>query len=136
MMKGMTIYFLYSFILINEFFSVSALHSYQRLPPDNHAPPSIRSGKLVEDTQSMNGPVELVTVPALGAEWRKDELKAMTKKGKKELKEDNRWQNFRAWTRDQRGCCGKWGTRKQIAVGSFILCVVCVLNANYCCPYD
>lgn len=55
----------------------------------------------------------------------------MSKKGRKQLKEGNRWENFRAWTRDQRGCCGKWGTRKQIAIGSFILCVACVSSSIF-----
>ncbi|EJC98480.1 uncharacterized protein FOMMEDRAFT_96301 [Fomitiporia mediterranea MF3/22] len=79
-------------------------------------------------------PVELVTVPALGAEWKKSELRAMTKKGRKEAKESNRWNNFRAWTRDQRGCCGKWGTRKHIAIVAFIVCCIVALILAFTIP--
>ena len=71
-------------------------------------------------------PVELVTVPALGAEWKKSELEAMTKKGRKKRKESDGWDKFRAWNRDQRGCCGRWGTRKHTAIMLFIIAVMFV----------
>ncbi|KAL5519775.1 hypothetical protein ACEPAG_1435 [Sanghuangporus baumii] len=98
---------------------------YQPLPPET-TPRVHTPVKLEEDTatSSRDGPVELVTVPALGAEWKKSELEAMTKKGRRRRKDSNRMDNFRAWWRDQRGCCGRWGTRKHIAIGAFILCSI------------
>ena len=51
----------------------------------------------------------------------------MTKKGRRKLKDNDRGQKFREWNRDQRGCCGRYGTRKQVAIGLFIICVLWVL---------
>ena len=83
-------------------------------------------------SNSRNGPVELVTVPALGAEWKKSELEAMTKKGRKkrERGDGHRKENLKAWWRDQRGCCGRWGTRKHIAIGSFIFACMYVSSPS------
>ena len=82
----------------------------------------------VEDTSGMSttsgAPVELVTVPALGGEWKKSEMEDMTKRGRQKQKDSHRMDKFKAWNRDQRGCCGKYGTRKQIAIGLFIFCVM------------
>ncbi|KAH8114796.1 hypothetical protein DFH11DRAFT_1855446 [Phellopilus nigrolimitatus] len=83
---------------------------------------------------TIGAPVELVTVPALGAEWKKEELQAMTKKGRSQQKDAEHMANFRAWTRDQRGCCGKWGTRKHIAIGLFIACVIIAIVVAFCLP--
>ena len=92
--------------------------SYQQLPPS-------RSAKL--DEESAQGPVELVTVPALGAEWGKDELKGMTKRGRKEEKSENRRRKWKAFNRGQYGLFGsKWLTRRTIVFVIFGLCVVYV----------
>ena len=81
-------------------------------------------------------PVELVTVPALGPEWKKSEMEAMTKRGRKKQKDSNRMENFRAWKRDQRGCCGKYGTRKQVAICLFITCVMFVNGFSLHMPFS
>ncbi|KIM24651.1 hypothetical protein M408DRAFT_75509 [Serendipita vermifera MAFF 305830] len=73
-----------------------------------------------------HNPVELVTVPALGAEWKAEELQAMSKKGKKEEKSYARGEKWKAWRRDQIGICGSWGTRKGIVWGLFIF--ICILG--------
>ncbi len=62
----------------------------------------------------------MVTVPALGAEWRKTELKSMTKSGRREQKSGDGIP-WKRWWRDQQGICGRWGTRKQIAIIAFII---------------
>lgn len=86
-------------------------------------PANLKGDPSVHGIQTADGqPVELVTVPALGAEWRADELKAMTKKGRREEKREKRGEAFKAWNRDQVGLCGGWGTRKAIAWSIFILC--------------
>ena len=88
-------------------------------------PTSLKGDPAVHGIQTADGqPVELVTVPALGAEWRADELKAMTKKGRREEKRETRRETFKAWNRDQVGLCGGWGTRKAIVWTLFIVCCV------------
>jgi hypothetical protein len=69
-------------------------------------------------------PVELVTVPALGAEWGRDEMRDMTKAARKEKKAE-------AWYRDERGLCGKWFTRKFLVFFVFGLCAVCVVAFSF-----
>jgi hypothetical protein len=71
-----------------------------------------------------NGNVEMVTVPGLGPEWSKRELRGMTKKGRKEAKSEDRMQKWKEWNRDQRGCCGvDFLTRKTLVFILFGLCV-------------
>jgi hypothetical protein len=55
----------------------------------------------------------LVTVPAMGAEWSRQELKDMKKSGKAERKAEERKRSWNEWVRDQRGLWGiPWLTRK------------------------
>jgi len=62
-------------------------------------------------------------VPALGAEWGKDELKAMTGRGRKEKKSDDRAQKWKAFNRGQYGLCGsKWLTRRTVVFVAFAVC--------------
>lgn len=71
--------------------------------------------------------MELVTVPALGAEWGKNELKAMTKKGRKEEKSGDFGRKWRAFNRGQYGLFGrKWLTRRTVVFIVFALCAVYV----------
>ncbi|KAF9068579.1 hypothetical protein BDP27DRAFT_1326954 [Rhodocollybia butyracea] len=78
-----------------------------------------------EDAAStMTGPVELVTVPALGPEWQRDELRNMTKAGRREKKSESRQEAWKQWHRGQRGICGKWFTRRMLVFVLFGLCVV------------
>ncbi|GAB1520683.1 hypothetical protein RhiTH_003771 [Rhizoctonia solani] len=50
--------------------------------------------------------VELVTVPALGAEWKASELHDMTKAGRAEARAEERRRKWREFNRDQRGLIG------------------------------
>ncbi|KAJ1303261.1 hypothetical protein OPQ81_011458 [Rhizoctonia solani] len=69
--------------------------------------------------------VELVTVPALGAEWKASELRDMTKAGRAEARAEERRRKWREFNRDQRGVCGiKWATRTTLVWAVFILCIV------------
>lgn len=55
---------------------------------------------------------EMVSVPVLGPEWEKNELHAQSRRGKKEIRSDERNTAIKAWNRDQRGMCGiRWLTR-------------------------
>ncbi|KZV92562.1 hypothetical protein EXIGLDRAFT_647087 [Exidia glandulosa HHB12029] len=67
--------------------------------------------------------VELVTVPAFGAEWSKDELRGMTKSGKKEAKAERRGDVWKAWTRGDHGFFGGFLTRKKLVFFVFGLCI-------------
>lgn len=79
------------------------------------------------EEDSTKGPVEMVTVPALGAEWGKDELKAMTKKGRKEEQSEGFGRKWRAFNRGQYGLFGsKWLTRRTIVFVVFALCAMYV----------
>ncbi|KAF8631041.1 hypothetical protein AX15_002649 [Amanita polypyramis BW_CC] len=74
--------------------------------------------------EEYSGPVEMVTVPALGSEWSKDELRDMTKSGRKEKKAESRREAWKAWNRGERGMCGRHCTRKVFVFAMFILCVL------------
>ncbi|KAG8920289.1 hypothetical protein FRC02_000993 [Tulasnella sp. 418] len=64
--------------------------------------------------------VEMVTVPALGPEWKSSELRDMTSRGKRDNAARERKVAFRQWWRDQRGLCGvPWLTRKTVVWGAF-----------------
>ncbi|KAI0049446.1 hypothetical protein FA95DRAFT_1489196 [Auriscalpium vulgare] len=89
--------------------------SYQPLSPQH----TLTKG----DDASTTGPVELVTVPAFGPEWKKDELKDMTKRGRKEKKAEDRARKWKAFNRGQYGLLGrKWLTRKVLVFVLFGLC--------------
>jgi hypothetical protein len=76
--------------------------------------------------------VELVTVPALGAEWGKNELKAMTKKGRKEEKSGDFGRKWRAFNRGQYGLFGrKWLTRRTVVFIIFGLCAAYVFSSFF-----
>lgn len=91
--------------------------SYQEIPS-----PAVKSPVVSGATRDT--PVELVTVPALGAEWKAEELRAMTKKGRKEEKAYSRREKWKKWTRDEYGCCGGWVTRRVLVWSLFALCVM------------
>ncbi|EAU86219.1 hypothetical protein CC1G_03430 [Coprinopsis cinerea okayama7 len=93
-------------------------NGYQQLPTPRSAPP------MVDHVDSSGNKVEMVTVPALGAEWSKDELRAMTKTARKKEKAERRREFWKAWNRDQRGLCGKYFTRKVFVFFMFGLCAV------------
>jgi hypothetical protein len=74
----------------------------------------------------------MVTVPAFGPEWKKSELRDMTKAGKREKKSEGRSQKWKAWMRDQRGLYDKkWLTRRVLVFFLFGLCVMYVFSLYY-----
>ncbi|KAI0076716.1 hypothetical protein K474DRAFT_1662590 [Panus rudis PR-1116 ss-1] len=79
--------------------------------------------KLEEEPMTPSGPVEMVTVPALGPEWKASELRDMTKKGRREAKREARAQKWKEWKRGERGLCGRYFTRKFLAW--FLFALVC-----------
>ena len=91
---------------------------YQKIPPS--------TPKLVDMSMvgSSTDPVEMVTVPALGPEWGRQEMHDMTKSARKAKKAESRREKFKAWRRDERGICGKYFTRKSLVFSIFGLCAV------------
>jgi len=67
--------------------------------------------------------VEMVTVPALGPEWGKEEMYQNTKAGRREKKAETRKQFWKAWNRGERGLCGRYFTRKVLVWTLFGLCI-------------
>ncbi|KAI6015398.1 hypothetical protein PISMIDRAFT_189853 [Pisolithus microcarpus 441] len=95
--------------------------SYHQIPSST---PAI-APKSETDVESTLTPVELVTVPALGPEWQRSELKSMTKSGKRELKGVERKAKWKAWNRGEIGLFGtKWFTKKFLVFFVFGLCVL------------
>lgn len=87
---------------------------YTQLPPSS----------LIKDEPFDSSKVEMVTVPALGAEWGKDELHQASKAGKRERKAESRKKFWKEWNRDQRGLCGHYFTRKVLVFVLFgVICV-------------
>lgn len=78
--------------------------------------------------------VELVTVPAFGAEWGKDELRGMTKSGKSEAKAERRRDVWKAWTRGEHGFFGGFLTRRLLVFTLFGLCIATGIILAVCLP--
>lgn len=99
------------------------MHSYTQIES---------SGSLLkEEAVDPENKVEMVTVPALGAEWGKDEMHQLTKAGKTERKIESRVEFWKSWNRGQRGLCGRYFTRKVFIFFLFGLCCAYV----YCFSY-
>lgn len=89
----------------------------------------VSSYRAIRDPTASEGTaanqVEMVTVPALGAEWKASELRDMTKSGRAEARAEERRRKWREFNRDQRGLCGqRWATRRTLVIGLFITAVV------------
>lgn len=98
-------------------------NGYTQLPntrSDSYArslPPKSEAGTNTPD-------VELVTVPALGPEWKKSELDDMRKATRQEEKAYTRKKKFMAWWRDEYACCCGFAGRKILIFFLFALCCV------------
>ena len=80
----------------------------------------------------------MVTVPALGAEWGKDELQGMTKRARREEKSDRFKVKWRAFNRGQYGIFGKkWLTRRTVVFVIFATCIAYVpfFPRAFCAPH-
>lgn len=90
----------------------------------NRYQPISRGSLKHEDTASATGThVEMVTVPALGPEWKASELRDMSRNGKKERKAEARGQKWKEWRRGERGMCGGWFTWRFTVYFVFGLCI-------------
>ena len=78
--------------------------------------------------------VELVTVPAFGAEWNKDELRALTKSGKRAAKSEARSGKVKAWVRGEEGACGTRFTRRLCVFVTFGLIAAAGIVLAICIP--
>ncbi|KAJ7868723.1 hypothetical protein B0H14DRAFT_2728654 [Mycena olivaceomarginata] len=82
--------------------------------------------------EEATGPVEMVTVPALGPEWKKSEMHDMTKAAKRERKAEARKKLWQDWTRGNRG--GKWFTKRVIVFTCFGLIAIIAVVLGICLP--
>jgi len=99
--------------------------SYQ---PLSHPPSKLN------DVTSNIGPVEMVTVPALGPEWKASEMHGMTKRGKREQDNERSQQKWKEWRRGERGLCGKYFSRRFIVFLLFGICIVVGVIVGVCLP--
>jgi len=105
-----------------------------RYQPLSNGPPTPQSGKFMggagsdlengtRSTRSAND-TELVTVPALGPDWKKSEIMGMRKSTKRDEVNDERRRKFQSWWRDQHGLCGGFLTRKVLVIILFVICII------------
>ncbi|KAI0320954.1 hypothetical protein OF83DRAFT_457197 [Amylostereum chailletii] len=88
-----------------------------------------------EEEASSLGPVEMVTVPALGAEWKASELRDMTKRGKRERNAEKRSRSWKAFNRNEKGLFGrKWLTKRVLVFVVFFLIVVAGIALAFTIP--
>lgn len=78
----------------------------------------------------------LLTVPdCADSRWTKEELRNQTRRGKAEVKSDKRKSAFKAWNRDQRGCCGiSWMTRTVFVFIAFFFIAGLVVTLYFTIP--
>jgi hypothetical protein len=83
---------------------------------------SLYGGKPMSAAQMETS--ELVSVPVLGAEWKKSELHQLSRSGRKEERRDRRKRRWHKFSRDEQrtGCYG-WSLRQLIVWGLFIACI-------------
>ena len=93
------------------------------VPSSYRQVPSPTPAMKHEDEPFNASQVEMVTVPALGPEWRKDELPGERKKMMKEEAWEERKRKWREWKRGERGLCGRYFTRRFLVFFVFFLCV-------------
>ncbi|KIP02714.1 hypothetical protein PHLGIDRAFT_26467 [Phlebiopsis gigantea 11061_1 CR5-6] len=65
----------------------------------------------------------MVTVPALGPEWKAEEMATANRKARREDRAVRRGQKWKEWKRGERGLCGRYFTRKFTAWFLFAFCV-------------
>ncbi|KAJ7196110.1 hypothetical protein GGX14DRAFT_673892 [Mycena pura] len=90
------------------------------------------SGGATPKAEETSGPVEMVTVPALGPEWGKAEMRDMTKGGRRERQAETRRRIWRDWTQGRRG--GRWFTKRVIVFGCFGIIAVIAIVIAFCIP--
>lgn len=102
---------------------------------DHDAPTRSGSGSgLGFKMQEPNDP-EMVSVPVLGPEWTKAELRGISNRGKNDRIRDKRVKNWRAWNRDQKGCCGvKWLTRTVFVFFVFFFLAALIVTLYFVIP--
>ncbi|KAF9265225.1 hypothetical protein L218DRAFT_898843 [Marasmius fiardii PR-910] len=100
---------------------------------EGYQPLTNSSTPKAEDASTI-GPVELVTVPAMGPEWKRDELSNMMKKSRKAKKAEARATKWREWNRGQRGWCGGWLTRRVFVIVLFVICVIVTVVLAFTIP--
>ncbi|KAF7323512.1 hypothetical protein MKEN_00570800 [Mycena kentingensis (nom. inval.)] len=76
--------------------------------------------------------VEIVTVPAMGAEWGKQEMRDMTRAGRRKIKAEKRKQFWRSVRRGERG--GRCFNKRVVVAVCFSIIVVLAVTLGICIP--
>ncbi|KAI0754465.1 hypothetical protein C8Q80DRAFT_1266090 [Daedaleopsis nitida] len=115
-------------------------NGYRQVPsPTPYSPQSAGFAKgsaqsLQAGEQTPGGNVEMVTVPALGPEWKADELRGMSKKAKREDKMEDMSNKWKMWNRGETGLCGSYFTRRFTAWFVFGLCAAIAIVLVFTVP--
>ncbi|KAI0931007.1 hypothetical protein AcW1_007125 [Taiwanofungus camphoratus] len=88
----------------------------------------------MEEESGPSGPVEMVTVPALGPEWKASELATAKKKAKREDRFDSFALKWKAWNRGETGLCGPYFTRRFTAIFFFAFCIALGITLAFVIP--
>ncbi|KZV67249.1 hypothetical protein PENSPDRAFT_755102 [Peniophora sp. CONT] len=103
-------------------------------PIDSPQPSSLNK-QPYGDAESATGPVELVTVPALGPEWKTSELRDMTSAGKRERNAESRKMYWKEFNRGERGLCGiRWLGKRFIVFFCFGLIIAIGITLAFTIP--
>jgi len=79
-------------------------------------------------------PVEMVTVPTLGPEWKSSEMRDMTKAGKREKQSEDMAKKWKGWNRGEYGLCGGCLTRKVLVFVIFAFMAVAGIALAFTIP--
>jgi hypothetical protein len=110
-------------------FGLGNEHAYQPI----HSPSSKNFDPAeVASPRHTPGGAELVTVPALGPDWKSSELHALSKAGRREAKSEARRKKWDDWRRGRSG--GRWFNRKAVVFFVFALCIVIGLALFFTLP--
>ncbi|RPD56622.1 hypothetical protein L226DRAFT_615419 [Lentinus tigrinus ALCF2SS1-7] len=93
-----------------------------------------RDSASVAGDQPAGGNVEMVTVPALGPEWKAEELRGMSKKAHRQEKMEDMATKWKMWRRGETGLCGKYFTRRFTAWFVFALCAAIAIILAFTIP--
>ncbi|KAL7414432.1 hypothetical protein BDY24DRAFT_385184 [Mrakia frigida] len=93
---------------------------------------SVYGGKAMSAAQLETS--ELVTVPVLGADWKRSELHSLSKQGKKEAQQEKRDRMWKRFKRDEDRQCWGASLRQLLVWGTFGLCIAVGLTVYFVIP--
>jgi len=86
------------------------------------------------DDTSTVGPVEMVTVPTLGPEWQKSEMRNMTSAAKREKTAEAIKRKWKGWNRNEEGLFRGWLTRRTLIFVLFGMVAIIAIVLAFTIP--